>query len=91
MPHSPNEKARALARLRRIRGQVEALERALEAESECTPVLQQMAATRGALNGLMTQVLESHIRQGIGQEELPERQRQELLSELIGLVRSYQR
>lgn len=91
MPHSPKEKARALARVRRIRGQVEALERALEAGSACAPVLQQMAAIRGALNGLMTQVLESHIREGIGQEDLPERQRQELLNELIELVRSYQR
>lgn len=91
MPHSPKEKARALARVRRIRGQVEALERALEAGSACAPVLQQMAAIRGAVNGLMTQVLESHIREGIGQEGIPEKQRQELLEELVELVRSYQR
>jgi DNA-binding FrmR family transcriptional regulator len=91
MPHSPEEKSRALARVRRIKGQVEALERALEAGSECAPVLQQMAAIRGALNGLMTQVLESHIREGIGQQGLSEERRQELLNELIELVRSFQR
>ena len=91
MPHSPEEKSRALSRVRRIKGQLEALERALEAGSECAPVLQQMAAIRGALNGLMTQVLESHIREGIGQQGLSEERRQELLSELIELVRSFQR
>ncbi len=80
-----------MARVRRIKGQVEALERALEAGSECAPVLQQMAAIRGALNGLMTQVLESHIREGIGQQGLSEERRQELLNELIELVRSFQR
>ena len=46
MPHSPEEKKRAIARLRRIRGQVDGLERAIEAGSDCGPVLQQIAALR---------------------------------------------
>ena len=63
MPHSPEDKKNAINRLRRIRGQAEALERAIEAGSECRAVLQQLAALRGAVNGLMSEVLESHLRE----------------------------
>ena len=49
MPHSPEEKKRVLTRVRRIKGQLEALERALDAGAECAPVLQQIAAVRGAV------------------------------------------
>ena len=51
MPHSPEDKKKALTRVRRIRGQAEALERALEAGADCAPVLQQLAAIRGAAEG----------------------------------------
>ncbi len=66
MPHTPTEKKKALTRARRIRGQLEALERALEEGADCAPVLQQLAAIRGAVNGLMSEVLESHIREEFG-------------------------
>ncbi len=66
MPHAPEDKRKAIARLRRIRGQAEALERAIEAGSACAPVLQQIAALRGAVNGLMSEVLESHLRETFG-------------------------
>lgn len=63
MPYTPEEKSKAIARLRRIRGQAEALERAIEAGTECGPLLQQIVAMRGATNGLMAEVLESHLRE----------------------------
>ncbi|KXF78920.1 regulator [Paramesorhizobium deserti] len=66
MPHSPEDKKRALTRLRRIRGQAEGLERAVEAGTECAALLQQIAALRGATNGLMAEVLESHFRETFG-------------------------
>lgn len=66
MPHSPEEKKRAVARLRRIRGQAEALERAVEAGTDCSTLLQQIAALRGATNGLMAEVLEGHLRETFG-------------------------
>lgn len=66
MPHSPEDKKRAITRLRRIRGQAEALERAVEAGTECGPLLQQIAALRGATNGLMAEVLDSHLRETFG-------------------------
>jgi DNA-binding FrmR family transcriptional regulator len=62
MPHTPDEKKRAVARLRRIRGQAEALERAIDAGADCGALLQQIAALRGAANGLMAEVLEGHLR-----------------------------
>ena len=68
MPHSPDEKKRAIARLRRIRGQVDGLERAIEAGSDCGPVLQQIAALRGAAGGLMAEILESHLRDNLGRD-----------------------
>lgn len=66
MPHSPEDKKRAITRLRRIKGQADALERAIEAGTDCAPLLQQIVAMRGATNGLMAEVMESHLRQTFG-------------------------
>ncbi|HLS43534.1 MAG TPA: metal/formaldehyde-sensitive transcriptional repressor [Paenalcaligenes sp.] len=66
MPHSPEDKKRAITRLRRIKGQAEALERAVEEEADCKALLQQIAALRGAANGLMAVVLDSHLRELFG-------------------------
>ena len=71
MPHSPEEKKRAITRLRRIRGQAEALERAIEAGTDCGPLLQQIMAMRGALNGFMAEVMESHLRETFGPGHAP--------------------
>ncbi|CAM4012020.1 formaldehyde-responsive transcriptional repressor FrmR [Bordetella tumbae] len=89
MPHSPDEKKRVLARVRRVRGQCDALERALEAGADCGPVLQQIAAIRGAINGLMSEVLESHIREGFSQPSESEAQYDQRVQELLTLVRTY--
>ena len=89
MPHTPEEKQRVLARVRRVRGQAQALERALEDGAECAAVLQQIAAIRGAVNGLMSQVLESHLREELGQPTLSDRKRKARVDEVAGLVRSY--
>lgn len=63
VPNSPEDKRKAIARLRRIQGQAAALERAIDEGSPCARVLQQIAALRGAVNGLMSEVLESHLRE----------------------------
>jgi DNA-binding FrmR family transcriptional regulator len=62
MAHTAKNKPKLLTRVRRIRGQVEAIERALDDDQQCFSVLQLMAACRGALNGLMAEVMEGHIR-----------------------------
>ena len=89
MPHSPDEKKKVLARVRRIRGQCDALDRALEAGADCGPVLQQIAAIRGAVNGLMSEVMEAHIRETFGQPADDDIQREARVAEMTGLVRSY--
>ena len=66
MAHVVHDKARLLARARRLRGQVESVERALEAGADCADMLQQLAAVRGAANGLMASVLEGHVREHMG-------------------------
>lgn len=71
MPHTPEDKKRAITRLRRIRGQAEALERAIEAGADCAPLLQQIVAMRGATNGLMAEVMESHLRQTFAPQDEP--------------------
>ena len=57
-----HEKQKLLARVRRIRGQVEAIERALEVEAGCEKVMHLLSATRGAMSGLMAEVVEDHVR-----------------------------
>lgn len=89
MPHSPEEKKKVQARVRRIRGQCDALERALEAGSDCAPVLQQIAAIRGAVNGLMSEVMEAHLREAFGQPAASDTQRAARVAEMAALVRSY--
>jgi DNA-binding FrmR family transcriptional regulator len=67
MPHSKEDKKKALIRLRRIKGQAEALERAIEVGTDCSLLLQQISALRGAAGGLMAEVLESHLRESFAQ------------------------
>lgn len=61
MANTTQDKPKLLLRVRRIRGQIDAIERALESDAECSKVLQLMAASRGALNGLMAEVIEGHL------------------------------
>jgi DNA-binding FrmR family transcriptional regulator len=89
MPHTPQEKKRALARVRRIRGQTDALERALERGADCGPVLQQLAAIRGAVNGLMSEVLESHLREEFAHARPGPARADASIDQAIALVRSY--
>jgi len=65
MPHTIRDKRALLARIRRIKGQAEAIEKALDQEAECSAILQQIAAIRGAINGLMSEVLEGHLREHV--------------------------
>jgi DNA-binding FrmR family transcriptional regulator len=62
MSHTIREKTKLLNRIRRIRGQVEAIERALEEEVGCADVLQRITSCRGAMNGLLAEVVEDHVR-----------------------------
>jgi DNA-binding FrmR family transcriptional regulator len=92
LPHSPEEKKRAITRLRRIRGQVDGLERAIAAGTDCGPVLQQIAALRGAVNGLMADILDGHLHEEFTQVAVDpkiRKQHQASIEQVIALVRSY--
>jgi DNA-binding FrmR family transcriptional regulator len=62
MSHTIREKNKLLARVRRIRGQVDAIERALDGEAGCDRIMQMIAGNRGSVAGLMSEVVEDHIR-----------------------------
>ena len=62
MAHTTEEKKKLLNRVRRIRGQVDSVARALEQEAECSDVLHNISACRGAMDALMAEVIEGHIR-----------------------------
>jgi DNA-binding FrmR family transcriptional regulator len=94
MPYSDQEKKRVITRLRKIKGQAEALERAVESSTECGVLLQQLAALRGAATGLMAEVLESHLRETFAQTERPQLvaapfDPQSEIDQLMRIVRTY--
>ncbi|EFB2926330.1 formaldehyde-responsive transcriptional repressor FrmR [Escherichia coli] len=89
MPSTPEEKKKVLTRVRRIRGQIDALERSLEGDAECRAILQQIAAVRGAANGLMAEVLESHIRETFDRNDRYSREVSQSVDDTIELVRAY--
>jgi DNA-binding FrmR family transcriptional regulator len=90
MSHTIREKTKLLNRVRRIRGQVEAVERALEQEIGCVDVLQLITSARGAINGLMGEVIEDHIRMHlIDPARQPDSETGRAGEELIDVMRSY--
>ncbi|SCY64500.1 metal/formaldehyde-sensitive transcriptional repressor [Microvirga guangxiensis] len=89
MSHTSRVKAKLLARGRRIRGQVEAVERALEAEIGCADVLMLVASVRGAVNGLTAELTEEHIRHHVvAPDDEPDADRACGTRELIDVVRT---
>ena len=62
MTHTANEKVKLINRLKRIKGQVEAIERSVGDDHACVRVLQQATACRGALDAFIAEVIEDHIR-----------------------------
>ncbi|MGM3175155.1 metal/formaldehyde-sensitive transcriptional repressor [Dickeya lacustris] len=90
MPHTIHDKKKLLTRVRRIKGQAEALEKALDSgERSCLDILQQIAAIRGAVNGLMGEVLEGHIRSHLMNEEADPSERSADLEAIVSVIRSY--
>jgi DNA-binding FrmR family transcriptional regulator len=88
MSHTKSEKAKLLARVRRVRGQIEAVERALEDEKGCASVLHLIVAARGGMNGLMTEVIEDHIRLHVV-DPAKDAERERGAEELIEAVQAY--
>lgn len=88
MSHTLRDKNKLLARVRRIQGQATALARQLEAGDDCDAVLQQIAAIRGAVNGLMGAVIEGHVEEHLVHQPDADR-RKEDMEPLLRVLRAY--
>ncbi len=90
MGDSVAEKRKLLNRGRRLRGQVDALERAIEADAGCVQVMQLLVAIRGAVNGLMAEVVRDHIElHMIDPDRIPTERETEAADELASVLHSY--
>jgi len=89
MTHTNKEKQKLLNRMRRIRGQVEAIQRVLEGDGTCLAILQQATACRGALDGFIAEVVEDHIREHVIDPERRDGPQGQAAEELIDIMHSY--
>ena len=90
MAHTIRDKKKLVNRVRRIRGQIEAVERALEQEQDCSAILQTVVACRGAINSLMAEIIEGHIRFHVADpDQHPTSKRGRASQELIEVVKAY--
>lgn len=90
MNHTVRDQEKLLNRVRRLRGQLNGVEKLLEDGSDCARVLQTLAACRGALNGLMAEIFEDHVRFHVIDPAMdPESKQAQATEELIDLLHSY--
>lgn len=90
MSHTSKHKDKLLARVRRLKGQLEAVERSLEGDAPCGEILNLVASIRGAVTGLTGELIEDHIREHVSNPDTdPDADRAQAASELIDAVRTY--
>lgn len=89
--HLRKKQQKLIHRVRRIRGQLDAVERGLTEDASCADILQQATACRGALEGLIAEVIEDHIREHLMKDGATPEQRIEASEELVEIVHSYLR
>lgn len=89
MAHTKANKGQLLARVRRIAGQVAAIEKAVGDEAGCSVILHQVAGVRGAVFGLMDELIEDHVREHLALPGLSDSERADAADELIAVIRRY--
>ena len=89
MSHVSNSKAQLIARVRRIGGQVAAIERSIREEADCAIVLHRVAAVRGAVNGLLDEVIAEHLEAHLARPGLTDEERARGADELLAAIRRY--
>ena len=90
MSHTIRDKTKLLARVRRIRGQIDGIERALNEESGCGQILHLLAGARGAMAGLMAEVVEDHVREHLVDEDKhPGALNDDATEQLLEVIRAY--
>lgn len=88
MAHIIKDKQKILSRVNRIKGQLEAFSKAIESEQDCYQVMQLLASCRGALNGLMSEVVERHIREHVIEAE-NKKMAAESAEDLVDIMKSF--
>jgi len=92
LAHIIRDKKKMLNRVRRIRGQVESIETAIDREADCSDILHTISALRGAINALMAEVLDGHIRfHVVDPDQDPRSEKAKATQQLIDVLRSYLR
>lgn len=92
MAHTVRDKTKLIHRVRRIRGQVNAIEKALQDEHECADVLHRLAACHGAMKSLLSELLEGHIRFHLRDPDIePKSEESKAAQELIDVLKTYLR
>jgi DNA-binding FrmR family transcriptional regulator len=86
MAQTSREKLDLVNRTKKIIGQLESILRALNDDEQCAEVLQRLAAARGAINSLMAELMEDHIRHHMPRNN---KSSEEASDDLIGIVRTY--
>lgn len=89
MAHLSGSNADLVARVRRIGGQVGAIERALQSDASCTQVLHLVAAVRGAVNGLLDEIIAEHLEAHVARADLSDQERADGAEELLAVIRRY--
>lgn len=90
MAHTIRDKKKLLNRVRRIQGQLDAVATALEHEQDCAKTLMTIAACRGAINSLMAEVIEGHIRYHVvDPDQHPTSEKAKAAQELMDVVNAY--
>ena len=88
MAHTIANKEKLILRVKKIKGQLNSIEKALENENDCFKILQQISASRGAIQSLMSEVLDGHIKEHLG-NHVSEEQREQEIENLSSLLKSY--
>ena len=89
LPEISKDKQKLLSRIRRLAGQINAVERSVFEGKECADILMLLATIRGGVNSLMAEILEDHIRLHITHPNRATQSPEELTEDLIGLVKAY--
>jgi len=89
MGHMRSSKDSLLKRVKRIAGQIQAIERALDSDDDCSRTLLLVASTRGAINGLMDEIIEDHAREHVANPALSNEERAKGVDELLEAIRRY--
>ncbi len=91
MAHLGTNKDQLLSRVRRIAGQMRAIEKAIDGEAECATVLHQVAGVRGAVAGLMEELIADHLQEHVARADLSAEARATGAAELLAAIRRYAR